>query len=337
MLHDSPRNPQDLSTGRFKILLSCPNDGQSNNYIINALQDLGHEVFYVDHRRDLKYAMQYLPDLMKFVNPEVFLCLYLVPGHTYTSEYINKLKAKFPSVKYCSWIFDTTMQGKYCDENPEFINLIKSYDYFFTVARSQVESFRKQGVNAYFAQEGFDPYTLCLNASVQDIDVSFIGQIGHPDVHQERAPLLTKIVKQFPKTMILGPFYKMPDELIPFHAGRPTFNDVEHSKIVGRTKVNIGHSGWTHLDGYFSARNYRIMGSGGFLLANRSKNIEEFFAEEKEIVLYDNPKECVEKIAYYLKHDSERSTIAKAGRKRVFSDYTFMNTLTKILKTINES
>lgn len=307
-----------------------PNDGQSNNYIINALQDLNHEVFFVDHRHHFKYAIENINEIFKTFEPHVFLCLYLVPNQTYSSEHIKELQYKFPQTKTASWIFDTTISGKYCDQNEDFVKIVSSYDYFFTVVRGQVDSFKNQSVNAHFLQEGYDSYTLIFNYKEQDIDVSFIGQIGHPQVHQERIKLMSKVVQDY-NAVLYGPIYELNDlELLKRHVGRPTFNDVEHSRVIGRSKINLGISGWPHLDGYFSARNYRILGSRGFLLSNHSKNIEEFFEPDKEIVLFESHEDCLDKIKFYLKRDTLRNQIRQAGYKRVSDNYTFVHSLRKM-------
>jgi len=320
----------------MNILLSMPNDQQTNNYLVNALTDMGHFVFYCDHRRHLKECMQFVPQILKAEKIDLMLVAYFKNGETYPKEYIDKLKASSPNTIFCSWIFDATVDNKICNENNDFVNLMKVYDFFFTVCRGQVKSFREQGVNAFFVQEGVDKFIRDLSGEYeQDIDVSFIGQVGHPMVHQDRLALLKKICMRFDKTKIYGPLYVNDDIISAYHTRRPTFNDIEHSIVVAKSKINISNSGWPEIDGYFSARTYRLMGSGGFVLANKTNNIEEFFVPDKEIVLYSNTQECVEKILYYLDHEEERVAIAEAGKKRTMSKYTFNHSLEKIINIIN--
>jgi len=68
----------------MKIFLSMPNDGQSNNYIINALQDLKYDVFFFDHRHFLEQCRKTVLELLKREKPEYMMVLYLVDGGTYT-------------------------------------------------------------------------------------------------------------------------------------------------------------------------------------------------------------------------------------------------------------
>jgi spore maturation protein CgeB len=321
----------------MKILLSMPNDSFSNNYIINALQDMGHEVFFIDHRKYLEHCHKVVPQFLKHEKIDMMLVLFLVPTKTYNVDYLRQLKANFPNVKYVSWIYDATIDGKRCDENKDFVDIVREYDCFFTVCRGQVESFKKQGVNAHFLREGFDHYTLSFGNSLEKkYDVSFIGQIGHGLVHKERLPILKRITQKYSKSIIYGPIYTEDEEIFKHHSKRPTFNDVEHSRIVGQTKINLGISGWPDIDGYFSARNYRIMGSGGFLLANKSKGIEEVFEDKRDIVLYSDTTECIKLIDYYLEHEEERIEIAKNGYKKVRENFSFVHSFEKMFAITGE-
>jgi len=319
----------------MNILLSCPNDHQSNCYLVNALDDLGHKVFFVDHRDHLDQCEQHVPQYLKGEHIDVMLVLYLVEERTYSKEYIRNLKASFPAVKYVSWIFDSTIDGKLCDENEKFVELVKEYDYFFTVCRGQVESFRRQGVNAFFGQEGVDSYVLEALGREKKHDVSFLGSIGHPTVHSERLPFLQAVIEKFPKTLIGGVLHRYDEELLSHHLKRPTYNDIEHSKIIADSKINLGFNAWPDIDGYLSARAYRVMGAGGFYMTKRSQGIEDFYVDGKEIVLYDNIKDCLEKIRYYLKHDDEREAIALTGKEKTMENYTFEHTLAKMLEEIS--
>lgn len=320
----------------MNILLSMPNDHQTNDYIINAIQDLGHEVFFIDHRTYLKECYQIVPQVLSAIKIDLMLCCYLVPGKTYDPDFLQIIKTHYPNVKLCAWLFDTTIDGVLCPENEGLIKIIKEYDYFFTTVRGQVEEFKTKGVNAYFLPEGYSPYSHDLSSKLSyKYDVSFIGQVGHPLVHQDRLELLEAITKKFSNSIIYGPIFTQSVSILQFHKKRPTFNDVEHSKIVAQSKINICHSGWGFIDGYFSARNYKVMGSGGFCLANYSLGIEDFFEVGKELDVYKTKEDCLSKIEHYLNNDSEREKIRLLGQDKVLNNYTFNHSLIKIFAVIN--
>jgi hypothetical protein len=62
-----------------------------------------------------------------------------------------------------------------------------------------------------------------------------------------------------------------------------------------------------------------------------SKRLDVFFEENKEIVLYDNKREALKKIKYYLKNDKEREEIAKNGYEKVKKYYTSKNIVNYII------
>lgn len=90
--------------------------------------------------------------------------------------------------------------------------------------------------------------------------------------------------------------------------------------IFAASKINLNptlkaiHSG-------VSLRAFDITACGGFMLTNRQPEIEKLFIDGKEVVLYDNIVDFVEKLEYYMNHDEERMKIAEAGRERCFRDH----------------
>ena len=321
----------------MNILLSMPQDGQSNHYMIDALQDMGHNVIFVDHRRDIEQAAKIVPQILQHENIDIMLVLYLVPTKTYDVNYIKHLKVNFPQVKYVSWCFDATMDGLRVPENDALLEIIKEYDYFLTVCDGQVEELQSKGVNAFWVQEGATKFTAYCKDYVQNqiYDVSFIGQMGHPRIHKERVPLLRKIISRYDNTLIAGPLLSdIGEDLISHHLKRPTYTDLEHSRIVAQSKINISHSGWSDINHYFSARTYRLMANGGFVLANYSEGIEDIYNIGKEIVTYKTHDECLEKIAYYLEHEEEREDIAHAGYLKTMTDYTFHNSFKRMFEVV---
>jgi hypothetical protein len=62
-----------------------------------------------------------------------------------------------------------------------------------------------------------------------------------------------------------------------------------------------------------------------------SKRLDLFFEEDKEIVLYDNKREALYKINYYLKNEIAREEIALRGYEKVKKHYTTKNIVNYIV------
>lgn len=63
-------------------------------------------------------------------------------------------------------------------------------------------------------------------------------------------------------------------------------------------------------------------------------DLEKFYELGKEIVVYKNTADLIEKIRYYLVHDAEREAIAAAGYERTMREHTLAKCLERIFKTI---
>jgi spore maturation protein CgeB len=66
-------------------------------------------------------------------------------------------------------------------------------------------------------------------------------------------------------------------------------------------------------------RTFEIPACGAFMLAERTEEQCEMFAEDRECVFFSTPEELLDKASYYLKHDEARRKIARAGFDRVTS------------------
>lgn len=81
-------------------------------------------------------------------------------------------------------------------------------------------------------------------------------------------------------------------------------------------------------------RNFEVFGCGGFLLTEDADNLEDYYKDGEEIVIYQNIDDLVKKIRYYLEHNDEREKIALAGYKRTLQEHTYERRFQEIFKKI---
>ena len=84
-------------------------------------------------------------------------------------------------------------------------------------------------------------------------------------------------------------------------------------------------------------RNFEIPGCGGFLLTGSADNLEQYYEDGREVVIFHDADELIDKIRYYLAHDEERSAIAQAGYERTLREHTYVHRFREIFTTMGFS
>jgi spore maturation protein CgeB len=80
-------------------------------------------------------------------------------------------------------------------------------------------------------------------------------------------------------------------------------------------------------------RTFEVLACGAFMLAERTAEHQEFFREGEEVGYFSSAEELVEKVRYYLNHDSERQRMAEAAYHKVTSaNHTYAHRLQQILE-----
>lgn len=86
--------------------------------------------------------------------------------------------------------------------------------------------------------------------------------------------------------------------------------------VFSQSRINLNISLKTILTG-IPLRVIDVLGCGGFLISNYQEEMEEYLDIGKECVVYENIEDLFMKTQYYLSHEEERKSIARAGYERV--------------------
>jgi ubiquinone/menaquinone biosynthesis C-methylase UbiE len=89
-----------------------------------------------------------------------------------------------------------------------------------------------------------------------------------------------------------------------------------------------------NIDNNYNNRLFEAAGCGALLISENSDYLYKLFEIGKEIIVYRNPKECIDLIRYYQNHHDEAHIIAKAGQKRTLKDHTFDTRITKTVELL---
>ncbi|GJQ62976.1 MAG: hypothetical protein SCALA702_20290 [Melioribacteraceae bacterium] len=204
------------------------------------------------------------------------------------------------------------------------------FDLMLSNHRESIEEAVKRGVKA---TERFSPgmpsfIMETTKATPKNFDIVFSGQVS--EEHKKRRALLETIVKlcEINPQIKLGLFIPemhgpIPESLRKYNFGARWGMDMYKALASGKIVFNA------HIDLVSNeAANMRMFETtavGSLLLTERYDNINTFFEPDKEIGVYGDEKEMIEKIAYYLENQEILQTIAENGQKRCMRDHSMVN------------
>lgn len=101
-------------------------------------------------------------------------------------------------------------------------------------------------------------------------------------------------------------------------------------KVFFSSKINLNQT-LPSIETGVPLRVFDIMSVGGFVMSNDQPEAHELFVPDREIVLYTNMDELVDKTKYYLSHEKVRLKIAMNGYRRVSREYTVPQAMQKMM------
>lgn len=107
----------------------------------------------------------------------------------------------------------------------------------------------------------------------------------------------------------------------------------EMPKVFYLSKINLNITSRS-IESGIPQRVWDIMAVGGFCLTNYQPEIEDFFVIGRDIEVYHNLDELMEKVDYYLKHEDKRVRIAMTGYLKVRDNHNYSIRLKNALHCI---
>lgn len=250
----------------------------------------------------------------------------------------------------------------YCNGSFQ-LNLVREisphYDWCLVPEKFRLDDYRAMGARPIYCQEAANPNVYTLHDVPVEFDVTFVGAaygerpayIRHLldsgiDVRVwgpgwQRATTAGR-TRHIANRLLTADGWKSigrwtrrarnrPDSMttLPERVVGPPLSDAELVRMYSRSKINLGFStcGETHYDEkrvlQIRLRDFEVPMGGGFYMVEYMEELEEFFEIGKEIVCYQGRDDLVEKIRYYLRHDTERERIRQAGHQRCRREHTW--------------
>lgn len=193
------------------------------------------------------------------------------------------------------------------------------------------------------------------NENKRDIDIGFIGSLFlNKSLHIGRVDIIYELLKNFKNNYVainvskyffieliyfifksilsIKIFYNLKTVYKIFYiyifSKKPIYG-YEMYQVLNRTKILINK----HIEDTEYAGNMRLFeatGSGCLLLTDNKKNLDQFFEINKDVVIFDDKNDLINKISYYLKYQDKIKKIAKKGKEKTISSHNYENRIEKL-------
>lgn len=208
---------------------------------------------------------------------------------------------------------------------PATSKIAQNFDVLYTVVNKYVEIYRKHGPQAYLLPMATNPHFFhpVPPRPEYKCDVLVLGS-----VHADRIEPVKALVKHF-DTHVHGENWEKHGiknrGLLFGEDALSALNSASMAVIFSRTVSGLPAVKVGILD---------FMAAGCLVVTDTSPELDRYFAVGEEIIVFNDTREMLEKIRYYLDHPNEADAIRKAGREKVISYFTWERVWPKVLSTV---
>lgn len=281
--------------------------------VFPALMELKHDVkFYMLEKINeialLDVIVNFKPDIILFKSYSKFLRPELMYHITYGMGF-----------KTIGWMGD---DEKFIDNSLKYAGCVS---YIATNYKKALDIYKQKGQKAVWFPFAANDVLFKYRKMPKIYDCSFVGAI-----RPTRVFYLDKLANAGLKIYVRGFGWKQDNS---------TMIDIsDYVNIINQTKVNLDVSEDIMKDNKLieqvKGRDFEVPMAGGFLLTKDTEEIREFYKPNKEVVLYKDFNEFIDKAKYYVKHDSQREKIAKAGHIHAQKCHKYTDRLKQLFKGI---
>jgi spore maturation protein CgeB len=300
-------------------------NGYNREFVKNGAKFIDYEDLYIKYGN--KKAGEVINDTIEQNDIEVLIYHSGPTDFHFNIEFFKFLREK---------VFTVIMLGDtdhYFAERDIYyaqcMDLVVAYDFLPRY------KFRQYGIDAITFYSSYDKRRYFKMDNVEkSIDVSFVGAIANK---RHRKEYVDYIIENGIGIEVFG-------------------SDSRHEQIslekmveiFNKTKINLNFTGMSirnplkklpNIDlriRQMKGKNAEVALCGSFVLSEYAIGTEEVFDINKEIVVFHNKEDMVEKIRYYLEHGDERESIARRGYIRALRDYEISAAIPRLIGRIEE-
>lgn len=325
----------------MKILVVCmlhtygdPKREYSFEYFnfYQVLKAMGHEVEIFDYAAEIKSLGKSEMNqklLVKVKESQPTVTLFSLYTDQFEPETINALRAH---TKTFCFFHDDTWRVEYSR------HWARQFDFFSTPDLHGEMKYRELGLaNAIYFPFGCNERISRKLDVPKKYDVSFVG-----GWHPYREWLINRISKAGISVEVVG--HRWPKGEIDQEGMVRIFNEsrinLNFSNSASWDLRYLASSPWAIINRLRSKKNieqmkarmFEVNGCGAFQLTYYVEGLAHCYDIDREIGVYTDADDLVEKVRFYLAHVELRESIAAAGYERTLKDHTFAKRFQKVFQ-----
>jgi glycosyltransferase involved in cell wall biosynthesis len=274
-----------------------------------------------------------LVNAARYFHPDVLL---VVKGSNLSANTLRTIKHETGAVTI-NYATDDPFNPT--NSSGDLVASISEYDIWACTKRAVIHDLNRAGARAVsYIPFGYKPLVhyperpSYRESAKFQADVIFLGGCD-----SDRAPVIEYLVKTIPQLQLhlYGGYWARTRSLRRYSKGVAYGRDFRLAVSSAKIVLNLVRR--ANRDDHVM-RTFELPACRAFTLAERTNEQMEFFREGKEAAYFGSPEEMVDKVRYYLEHESDRERIAEAGYRRVTSEkHTYKDRLIEICRLLDQS
>ena len=202
----------------------------------------------------------------------------------------------------------------FCDpEHPKTEDLSGLIDAMFLTNRGQLDEYKKAYNldKVYYMPQGYDPYIQHRLELPERWDVGFSGAVSREPLHKSRRDCINAMMEHYDVKI-----------------SNAVRNNI--AEFYSQSRTVFGASDFDY-ELYTSNRFFVALGCGACYITKKFKGIELLAENRKHILWFEDIRELLDILGYYLSHDSDRKKIKIAAEKLALERHTYFHRVKNIL------
>ncbi len=223
-------------------------------------------------------------------------------------------------------------------------------DLVLTIHPDCIASYRQHGFRAVYMNFALNPrmFPAKTDLTRERFDLSFVGTT-HLETYTYRYDSLRQLVfpliKAGKRIDVWGRNWQRYKDQIAQQFGTSIPPEWDHGHLSFEHTADIYHQskimlGVQNAEDQVTQRTFEILGTGAFMIASRTEELERLFEHGEELILSSSPEETLALVDYYLQRPDERMRIGRNARKKVLQQHTFAHRLAEVwpaVQALNQS